>query len=274
MSAFLMYDPRPVYLTLTGEVAAAGTLKFFMAGTTTPQDVYGDSALTVNNGSTLTLGSDGRTSVEVWGDSSKSYRVQLFDANAALVFDQDNVSGAGGSGSGSVPSLATGKFLTNDGSQLLWASIRQLPDPTGQAGKIVGTDGTNYTFVPPPSDGAAGADGTNANVTVTSSSVKWNNGTGDLAFIQSGSGSAPASGGHNASASVTFPVAFKATPKVFLSPTSSTVASASYLPVYAITGQTTLGFNVAFDSNSSDGSNGNFIADIPFDWIAFGTIGS
>lgn len=274
MSAFLMYDPRPVYLTLTGEVAAGGSLQFFAAGTTTPQDVYGDSGLTVNNGSTLTLGSDGRTSVEVWGDASLSYRVRLYDSNGALVFDQDDVAGAGGGGSGAIPSLATGKFLTNDGSQLLWASIRQLPDPTGQAGKIVGTDGANYTFVTPPSNGAPGADGTNANVTVTSSSVKWNNGTGDLFFIQSGTGSAPASGQHTSSASVTFDVAFKHIIAITVIPKTNTFASAGYLVAWSITEKSTIGFSVAFDTNSSDGSNGNIIAEVPFDYVAFGTIGA
>lgn len=274
MSSFLIYDPRPVYFTQTGEVAAGGTLQFFMAGTTTPQDVYGDAALTVNNGSVLTLGSDGRTSVDVRGDGSKTYRVRLYDANNALQFDVDNVGLPGGGGAGAIPALQTGQFLTNDGSQLLWASVRQLPDPTGQSGKIVSTDGTNYTFISPPADGAAGANGTNANVTVTASSVKWNNGTGDLFYIQDGSDSAPASGGHTTSTSVTFPVPFKTTPKVFIEASSTTFASAGYLVAHSVSGVTTTGFNVAFDTNSSDGSNGNIVSALPFDWIAFGTVAS
>ena len=269
MSAFLMYDPRPVYLTQTGEVAAGGTLKFSMAGTATPQDVYGDPGLTVNNGSTLTLGSDGRTSVEVWGDASLSYRVQLFDADGGLVFDQDNVSGAGGGGSGAIPTLATGQFLTNDGSQLLWASVRQLPDPTGQAGKIVGTDGTNYTFVSAPKDGAAGAAGTNANVTVTPTSVKWNNGSGDLFFVQGGSDSAPASGSPSTTKSVSFPVQFKSLLGVYAIPTSNAFANEGKLVMPAITSKTTAGFTVAWDTNTS---TDNVYANVPFDWIAFGTV--
>lgn len=274
MSSFLIYDPRPVYFTQTGEVAAGGTIQFFMAGTTTSQDVYGDSALTVNNGSVLTLGSDGRTSVDVWADGSKTYRIRLFDANNALQFDVDNVGLPGGGSGGAIPPLSTGKYLTNDGSQLLWASVRQLPDPTGQAGKIVSTDGANYTFISPPADGAAGANGTNANVTVSPSSVKWNNGTGDLFYIQGGSASAPASGGHTTSTHVTFPVAFKTILKVEVSVTSTTMCSAGYLLAHSETNKSTTGFDVAFDSNSSDGSNGNIIGSVPFDWIAFGTVAS
>lgn len=271
MSAFLIGDPRPVYFTTTGEVAAGGSLVFSMAGTATPQDVYGDEALTVNNGSTLTLGGDGRTSVDVWGDGSTPYRVQLFDANNALQFDVDNV-GIPGGGGNAIPALVTGDFLTNDGSQLLWSPIRQLPDPTGQADKVLSTDGTNYTWITKPADGAAGSAGTDASVTVTPSSVKWSGGTGDLFYIQSGSDSAPASGGHTTSKSVTFPVAFKAIAAVIVTPTTATAATAGYLPVFAVTGQLTTGFDVSFDSNSSDGGNGSFVSAVSFNWVAFGTI--
>jgi hypothetical protein len=257
MSGFLILDPRPVYFTQTGEAAAGGSLVFSMAGTATPQDVYGDAALTVNNGSTLTLGTDGRTSVEVWGDPTLSYRVQLYDANGALQFDQDNVSGGGGGGAGgSIPALLTGKFLTNDGSQLLWADIRQLPDPTGQSGKVLSTDGANFTWIAKPADGAAGAAGTNASVTVTPSSVKWNGGTGDLFFIQGGSDSAPASGVPSTSKAITFPTAY---------------ATDGKLVIPAITAKTTTGFTVGLDTNTT---TDNVFAAVPFDWIAFGTIGA
>lgn len=269
MTAFLMYDPRPVYLTLTGEVAAGGSLQFFAAGTTTPQDVYGDSGLTVNNGSTLTLGSDGRTSVEVWGDASLSYRVRLYDSNGALIFDQDDVAGASGGGSTTIPTLGTGQFLTNDGSQLLWADIRQLPDPTGQAGKVLSTDGTNFTWIAKPADGAAGTAGTNAAVTVTPSSVKWSNGTGDLFYIQSGSDSAPASGSPSTSKSVSFPVAFKALAGVYVIPTSNAFATDGKLVMPAITSKTTAGFTVGLDTNTT---TDNIFGSVPFDWIAFGTV--
>lgn len=272
MSAFLMYDPRPVYLTLTGEVAAGGTLKFFMAGTTTPQAVYGDSGLTVSNGSTLTLGSDGRTSVEVWGDASKSYRVQLYDANAALVFDQDNVSGAGGSGgSGSIPTLATGKFLTNDGSQLLWAPIRQLPDPTGQANKVLSTDGTNYTWISKPADGEPGSDGTSAAISATDAKTTIGDGTTghDLLMIQRGSGTAPATGQHNTSASITFPTAFKSAPYVQAvgrALVSGTIGVFATPTVISETGAT-----FTFSTND-DNDAAAIVSAMPFDWMATGVL--
>lgn len=144
MSAFLILDPRPVYFTSTGEVAAGGSLKFFATGTTNPQDVYGDSALTVNNGSVLALGSDGRTSVDVWGDGTTPYRVQLFDSNGAKVFDVDPVQ---------IPTPfpdptgQNGKTLQSDGSQYVLVSVTGPPSPGGNANKVLGSDGTNFTWV-------------------------------------------------------------------------------------------------------------------------------
>jgi hypothetical protein len=268
MTAFLMYDPRPVYLTLTGEVAAGGSLQFFAAGTTTPQDVYGDSGLTVNNGSTLTLGSDGRTSVEVWGDASLSYRVQLYDENGALVFDQDDVAGASGGGSTTIPTLRTGQFLTNDGSQLLWADIRQLPDPTGQAGKVLSTDGTNFTWIAKPADGAPG---TNANVTVSSGNgIKIGGAAGDDGYIQWGTGSAPASGGGTTSVHTAFPSGFKSLAAVLVIPTDNPSGSGS-LAVPTVTAKGTTGFDTSFSLDDASG-NTSIINPVTFDWVAFGTV--
>lgn len=276
MTSSVFTDPSPQYRTATGDVCAGGTLKFFASGTLNAQDVYSDSALTTNIGSEVSLGSDGRAdggsgTITVYLDDSLQYRAQLFDANGALQWDVDPVNPQSASGT-TIPTLVSGDFLTNDGSQLLWDVIKQLPDPTGQSGKVVSTDGTTFTWIAKPADGGSGTNGTNASVTVTSTSVKWSNGTGDMAYIQSGSDSAPASGGHTSSKSITFPVAFKGTPKVFVNATSSTFASAGYLAALSVTGQTTTGFNVSFDTNSSDGSNGNIVSALPFDWIAFGTI--
>ena len=67
MSAFLLFSPMVVFHGNTGNPLAGGSLKFFDAGTTTPRVVYGNKALTVNNGTTVTLDSAGRTAFETWG---------------------------------------------------------------------------------------------------------------------------------------------------------------------------------------------------------------
>lgn len=275
MTSSVFTEPSPQYRTATGDVCAGGSLQFFATSTLTPQDVFSDSALTTNIGATVNLGSDGRATggsgtITVYLDDSKTYRAQLFDANGAKQWDVDPVNPQATGGT-TIPALVAGYFLSNDGSQLLWDLIRQLPDPTGQANKVLSTDGTNFTWIAKPADGGAGTNGTNANVTVTPSSVKWNNGTGDLFFIQTGSGSAPASGSKGTSTSVTFPVAFKAIAGVVVTPTSNAFATAGYQATVSALNKSTTGFTASFDTNSSDGNNGNIISAVPFDWIAFGT---
>lgn len=276
MTSSVFTDPSPQYRTATGDVCAGGTLKFFASETLNAQDVYSDSALSTNIGAVVSLGSDGRAegssgTITVYLDDSLQYRAQLYDANGALQWDADPINPQATGGS-TIPALVSGYFLSNDGSQLLWDLIRQLPDPTGQANKVLSTDGTNFTWISKPADGGSGSNGTNANVTVTPTSVKWNNGTGDLFFIQGGSDSAPASGGHTTQKAVTFATPFKALIGAFPVITSNSFASAGYDAAVSAVNQTTTGFTFQCNTNSSDGSNGNIISSVPFSWIAFGTI--
>lgn len=270
MSSFRILDPFQVYTDLTGLLAAGGNLHFYQAGTTTDADVYGDNALAVNNGATIAIGTDGRAVDDIWGDASLSYRCRIYAADGTLIRDRDNLS-APGAGSTTIPALTTGDFLSNDGTNLLWAAVRQALDPSGATGKIMGSDGTNLVWMAAPSNGSAGANGTNANVTLLSNGVKWNNGTGDLFIIQGGSASAPASGSPSTSASVTFPVAFKTLLGAYPIPTSNAFANEGKLAIPAITAKTTTGFTVGFDTNTS---SDNIYASVPFDWIAFGTVAS
>lgn len=146
MSSMLFYDPRPVYFTNLGAPAAGGSLKFYAAGTTTEQDVYSDSSLSTSLGSTITLDSSGRTTTDIWLDASLSYRVQLYDVGGTQQYDTDDLAIPGGT-TNVIPSLVDGEFLTNNGSALEWVSVSQLPDPSGNAGKVVSTDGTDFTFI-------------------------------------------------------------------------------------------------------------------------------
>lgn len=138
-SSFRILDQKPVYRTNTDIAAAGGSLTFFVTGTTTPKVVYGDKAMTVNNGSTVTLDSAGRPNVDVWGDGA--YRVTLKDSAGAVQWTLDNVE-IQDSGGLAIPALSAAKFLYNDGSTVSWATVLQLPDMTGHSGKQLGTDGT------------------------------------------------------------------------------------------------------------------------------------
>lgn len=270
MSGFRILDPFQVYTDLTGKLAAGGVLHFYAAGTTTDANVYGDEALSVNNGPTIDIGTDGRAVDDIWGDSTLAYRCRVYGADGTLIRDRDNLGIPGGTGT-SIPTLESGDFLTNDGSSLLWAAVRQALDPSGASNKVMGSDGTNLVWVDKPANGSNGSAGTNANVTVTPLSVKWNNGTGDLFFIQGASDSAAASGIPSTSKAITFPTAFKTLLGVYVITTGNSYATAGKLGIPAITAKNTTGFTVAFDTNTT---TDNIFASVPFDWIAFGTIGS
>lgn len=273
MSGFRILDPFQVYTDLTGKLAAGGTLHFYEAGTTTDADVFGDSGLQTNNGPTIAIGTDGRAEDDIWGDSSVSYRCRVYAADGTLIRDRDNISSPAAA-AGALPAMVAGDFLSTDGSVWLMAAVRQMLDPTGQVNKLIGSDGTNAVWVDKPSNGTAGANGTNAAVTVTPSSVKWSNGTGDLFMIQGGSSSAPASGSKGTSVSVTFPTAFKTILIAFPVITSNSFAVSGYQATISSLNKSTTGFTASFDTNSSDGSNGNIVNPVPFDWIALGTVAS
>lgn len=275
MTAFRILDPFQVYTDLDGALASGGNLHFYEAGTTTDADVFGDDELSVNNGPIIAIGTDGRAADDIWGDGTLSYRCRVYAADGTLIRDRDNIGIPGGLGA-ALPAMVNGQFLTTDGSNWLMAAIRQMLDPTGQNNKIIGSDGTNAIWIAKPADGAAG---TNAGVTVSTTSFKWNGGSGDFALIQMGSATATAGGGKTASKAVTFGTAFKATPKVVITanngPCSDSTIYARAIAASVSTTGFTADFSVKTGGTSADSqSTSNMVNDIDFDWVAFGTVAS
>lgn len=265
---FRFINQLPQYLDASGQVMSGGQLAFYESGTTTPLNTYTDETLTQANPNPLELDSTGRPTADIWMNGN--YRVVLLDATGATIWTRDDVQQPGGT-TFSLPALQSGKFLSNDGTNPLWTPVLQVPSPTGATGKVLSTDGSNLFWIPAPTNGTPGTPGANASVTVTATDVKWSGGSGALAHYQMGAGSAPASGGHTTSTTVTFPVPFATTPVVMASVSGTTFASSGYLVALAISNVSPTGFTIAFDTNSSDGTNGNIIATVPFNWIAFGT---
>lgn len=270
MPTFRILDQFPVYLDLAGNLAAGGSLKFYDSGTTTPRDVYADPDKSVNNGSTVTIGTDGRPVVDIWGDGA--YRVRLYDADGTLIDEADDVEIQGGGGA-AIPALESGKFLTNDGALLQWGEVLQPPDPTGSSGKILGNDGANLIWQDPPAAPPAPADpdivvGTaSLRVGLTSDANKF--------LIQTGSSSAPASGTSTTSQAVTFPTEFSTLLGVFPVITSTSYSSVGFFAAPAVTSKSTTGFT--FNANVSahqggSGSDANINSAVPFDWVAFGIV--
>lgn len=79
----------------TGAPASGFTLSAFLAGTTTPTNMYSDNAGTVI-GTSVTTNSAGYPQVSgdivsIWLDSSLSYKLVLEDASSVTVWESDNV---------------------------------------------------------------------------------------------------------------------------------------------------------------------------------------
>jgi hypothetical protein len=260
MTTFRILDQSPVYFDLAGDLASGGALKFYSTGTTTPKDVYADPDKSVNNGSTVEIDTDGRAKVDIWGDGA--YRVRLYDANDTLISEADDVEIPGGTGT-SIPALASGQFLTNDGSVLAWDSVRQVPDPTGSADKILGTDGTNLVWQAAPV-------APTAPITTATDSVQFGTTAGKAWLIQKGTATGPASGTYTITKAVTFPTAYAAVP--FVSICVETSYSGGPVVWYFASAPTTTGFSVTFDVAEGNSSQSTMNSDVPFAWLAQGTI--
>jgi hypothetical protein len=183
--AFRTLDQNPVYLGTDGITpCAGGTITTFTNLTTTPLATYADTALSVSNGVSITLDSTGRAPVEIW--SSATFRMLLKNAAGTTVWTRDNCTGGSG-----LPALISGGFINSvDGTTLVSSTIRQLPDPTGNAGKFVGTsDGVNATYITIPTLSAgAGAALTNFVATNVREKVQTVAATATLAIDYSAGG--------------------------------------------------------------------------------------
>lgn len=201
MAAFRIFSQLNTFIGQSLQFLPGGYLKFYEAGTTTPKDVYGEEALETNNGPQIALDASSRPTFDIWGEGS--YFVELYDADDVKQGEADDCEIPGGGGL-TIPALSgnSGKYLTNNGSILLWNAVREVPDPTGQSGKVLGNDGSNLLWqaaptapiVPPlPTEGVVqGATSLQAG--------KWKEQTGTF--------TAPASGGSTTTVSVVFPTAY------------------------------------------------------------------
>lgn len=267
-AAYKLYSRLQSFYGNSGELLAGGTLNFYTAGTLDAKNVYGEEALSTNNGSTVTLDASGRANVAIWG--SGEYDVYLKDSDGAAAGEDLGVKIPGGEAT-ALPTLDADKFLTNDGSIMSWADVLQVPDPTGSANKILGTDGTTVSWIAKPADGAAGA---SADIDVLSDGLRvGDTGTPTTSLrILRGTGSITASGTHTASGSASFGVTFLSAPTVIVQPTGGGVTGGGYHPVPSVTSVSTTGFNVAVNTNESSDSGANISSTVNYAYIAIGTM--
>lgn len=250
------YNPAPVFADLLGlEPLAGGSLQFYDKGTTTPKGTWSDSDLTVANQNPVPLDSSGRANTNIWLDGA--YTVVLRAADGTSVWTRDVDDGA--AGGAAIPALQNGQFLTNDGSNLLWGLVLQVPDPTGSSGKVLGTDGANLIWEAKPEAPVLPVQNFSNRVKIGTLLIQW------------GSASAPASGSRQTAASVTFANAFSGEPyMVSIMPRNVTHAAGGQIGVPAVTAKSASGFSAQFDTDDFGQTNANFIAAEPFDWVAFG----
>lgn len=264
------------YFGLSGQVLASGYLLFYQAGTTTAQSVFGDFALSVNNGARVDLDSTGRPTVDVWADTADRYFVEWYDSADVKQYDVDDIEVPGGPQQ-VIPIPSANEFLSGDGTNLLKVNLanRLVPDPTGMSAKILGNNGTAPIWINKPADGAAGV----SDIVIGSGSVKWSNGSSHT-LQQYASDTVAGTSGLEVTKSVTFPTAYTSAPKVLVTVTGSNASAAGNVEVRTrITSITSTGFTVAFSNrtggSSADGSgNGILTGTVSFNWEAIGPTAS
>lgn len=274
MPAFAFYNPAPVFFDLLGlEPVNGGFLHFYDRGTTNDRDTWDTPEMDIAdlNPNPVPLDSAGRANAPIFLDGE--YTVVCKDSLGATIWTRDVI--PGGDSALTIPALENGEFLTNDSVNLLWQTVRQMPDATGSTGQVPVTNGggaNGYTLQDLP-------EAPTLDIVITASSVRIGDGSSTTKwFEQVGDDSAAATGTKTATASVTFPTAFTSLLHISIVPTSaSSCATANIIPGWAITAQSATGFTVTFSTltggSSADGFSGsNIVNSIPFDWKATGTL--
>lgn len=263
--SYQFFNPAPVFFDLLSlEPLAGGSITFYAKGTTDLQDTWSNDELTVLNPNPVDLDSSGRCNTQVWLDGE--YSIVIRSAAGETVATRDVTSGQ--SAGASIPALTNG-FLTNDGTSMFWQTLREVPDPTGMPNRILSTDGTNLLWIEQPEI----PEPEKPDIVVAAKSFRAGNSEDSTKFfLQTGTGSAPASGSNTTQVPVTFDTAFAAVPTVMVSPTVAQGGSSGYLPADSIIAKSATGFTVKFDTNSGQDSGGRINSPIAFDYVAFGTV--
>ena len=259
---FQFSNPAPVLWELNALApAAGGSLQFFNIGTTTPRTTWADFARTTPNLNPVGLDSAGRPNVPLWLDGD--YSVVLRDSDGVTVDTFDLRDPA--TGGAVIPSLVSGRFLTNNGTALQWTTIRQVPDPTGNANRILGTDGSNLLWEAKPTAPVLP-------ITVRANGISIGDGTNTYRILE-GSATGVNAGGATQTVTVTFPITFTAAPKVFVTNTNAAqVAPSGNQPSARITSISTTGFTVVWTLGdiSENGVFWDYNAAVTFDYMAIG----
>lgn len=270
MSVHQLLNPFVALDNLLGTATApGGKLHFYERGTTTPKDTWQDFGKGSLNANPVVLDSAGRVPAQVWGDGDYSVKLDAAD-DSAIVAAVDFLDPAPSGSAIPDQSGNSGKFLSTDGVDAHWDDVLQLPDPTGEAGKMVvvngAGDGYNLQSQPVPED---------ANVAITANSLTLDDGTKKMA-LRAGSATGTNVGGRNQTVSVTFATAFVVTPMFVVCTLKNPTALSSFgnQPSPRISSVSTTGFTVVWTMGELDDSQSgfNFNAAVQFDYLAIGEV--
>jgi hypothetical protein len=273
MAAYLLFNTLTTFRGSSGELLAGGEIRFFQTNTTTPQDVYGNRALSVNNGNTVALDASGRLTHECWADTTASYYVELYDADGVKQGEVSHIEVPGGQGQ-VIPVPNSGEYLTGDGTNFLVDDLseRLIPDPSGHSNEQLGTDGTTVFWEAKP-------EAPTLPVTISDGSFVFGATGSDFAQILTGTSSVSGGGGKEVEKAITFPAAFKSgtTPKVNVTVTGSAPTGGSVYPKVDLSSINATGFTVKFSTRTGGTSADNYTnsdmsGTVNFNWTAIGIV--
>lgn len=255
---YQFFNPAPVLFTLDALApAAGGSIQFYDLNTTTNKLTWSNFERTVPNLNPVPLDSAGRPVTAIFLDGDYSVTIRDSAGVTVKTFDLRDPT-AGGT---AIPSLVSGRFLTNNGTSLSWGVIRQVPDPTGNANRILGTDGQNLLWEPKPTAPVLP-------ITVRTNGISIGDGTRTFRILN-GTGSAPASGGRTATVNITFPITFTTIPTIQLTPNTPILTGVGYSAVCTASSISTTGFTFTVDVNA-DQSGANITNAVAFSYTAMG----
>lgn len=263
--SYQLLEPGRVFFTLTAlEIAAGGSLTFYEVGTTTPKATYSNPALTILNSNPLILNSAGRSVNAAWGTGN--YDVVLKDSAGATVWTrQVNSQVQAGS---TIPALSASKFLTNDGTNLSWQPVSQVPDTSGSEGSVLTVAGGLATWVAPAVAPTFAIVVSGNSTTIT--------GTGGKLRYLAGSATGVNAGGRTQTVTVTFPSAFSATPVIagITLTNASSLATFTNQPSARVSSVSATGFTVVWVMGEIDDTQAgyDFNAAVSFSYLAIGPV--
>lgn len=252
-----------IYNILGTQPAAGGSVLTYEIGTTTPKLTYADYALSIPNANPVPLDASGRVDSPIWGDGEYTLVIRNADDETIKSFDSRPEQPAGAA----IPIPNPGEFLTGDGSNILTELVRQVPDPTGSSAYLLTNDGANALW--------ASAASVITPLIPPVPEPEWSETTDSLRLgdflIQVGTVTASGTGGHRATATVTFPITYTSTPRVFAQNASYSTTPHNATGTTSVTGQSTTGATINYDVNVDSNNSGWNISSPPtIHWLAIG----